>query len=581
MYKSILRLFTQYRQPILYGIIGLTGAILDLLLYIIFYRKLGIPPVAASIMSVSIGILNNFYFNVRFNFKVHDKLFVRFLNFYSVGFAGVMVSTLLIVLLYNIAHIDPVIAKILTIIPVVFMQYVLNKRFSFKRTDDATNTVSHPLTKLLTHHYWLIVISLVFLGISLIFVNNLGLNSPPYAPDEGTHYNYNVLYIIQHKSLPISGRDDIFLLNYCRDTHWGIVPCTYSYEAYPGANYVVTAIGAIGFHHVFNLSYILGARLIAVFWGLTALWLIYFMALRITNNRNVSAVISASICLIPQVIFTSSYVNQDAHSLAIGAFVGYALVRLLQDKDTRSLCIAGLAFGGALPLAKLNYMLLYLPLLVVLLVVLKRKIVTKQLLMKLIGWSILGFLLIAGFWYARNIMLYHDPFGQSFTLRAMSKYHSLGHAKSMTWLTFQQATQIGFFDTIFRSFYLAFGALTDYMAPATYSIIQFGLFGTIFASFVIASQLKPSVSKQAMLAIAGLLVIIAAAIALVYQNAIVYDFQPQGRYLFSILTPLALVLAYLYKLDPRFKYIAFSFLCITLYALLNGFDVIIRKVLVV
>jgi putative flippase GtrA len=133
--ELILRTYRQHRQFILYGIIGISGATIDFILYIIFYRFFGIPPVIASFLSVSAGIIINFIINSRHNFKVSDSLLLRFMHFYWIGVSGALLSSALIFLFYNILGIQPVLSKALTIVPVVVLQFNLNKHISFKDSD--------------------------------------------------------------------------------------------------------------------------------------------------------------------------------------------------------------------------------------------------------------------------------------------------------------------------------------------------------------------------------------------------------------------------------------------------------------
>lgn len=124
-------LFVKYRQLILYGLIGLTGATLDFILYIIFYDVFGIPPFIASFLSVSFGIVNNFFLNTYLNFKKYDHLFARGFNFYLIGLGGAVLSAFLIWIFFDYIGVSAVIAKLLTIPPVVILQFFINKKVSF------------------------------------------------------------------------------------------------------------------------------------------------------------------------------------------------------------------------------------------------------------------------------------------------------------------------------------------------------------------------------------------------------------------------------------------------------------------
>jgi putative flippase GtrA len=125
------------RHFLFYAIIGFSGAGIDYGVYILLLKFLGWNYLWANILSTSIGITNNFILNAFLNFKVRDRLFKRFLSFYGVGLLGLVVAMALLWAQVGLIGISPVIAKLLTIIVVVLLQYNLNKRLSFARTSKA------------------------------------------------------------------------------------------------------------------------------------------------------------------------------------------------------------------------------------------------------------------------------------------------------------------------------------------------------------------------------------------------------------------------------------------------------------
>lgn len=129
--QHIIHLTRKNQQLIVYGVIGLSGATLDFLGYLFLYKSLGVPPPIASFLSVTLGITNNFILNSRFNFKVSDNLLKRFMSFYTIGLFGAILSAVLIAGLQYL-DVNPTLAKVLTIPPIVLSQYFLNKKISFK-----------------------------------------------------------------------------------------------------------------------------------------------------------------------------------------------------------------------------------------------------------------------------------------------------------------------------------------------------------------------------------------------------------------------------------------------------------------
>lgn len=579
MKTKVLGLYHAHQQLVLYGIIGLSGATLDFLFYLLFYKVLGIPPVIASFLSVSIGILNNFLLNSRHNFKVNDKLLYRFINFYSIGLVGALASSAMILILFNGLGINAALAKLLTIVPVVLLQFYFNRKYSFQALRDES-LKNHPVTRLVTRHRLLVAINVVFIIMALFFVVNKAPGES--GPDENTHYQYNVEYIIKHHSLPRSGRDDTVVLSACRDGGYAMVRCTYSYQSYPGANYLLSAIGGATWHAVTGGTYLMGARLTAVLEGLIFLNVLYIAILRLTRSRLATAAITASITLIPQVIYTFSYVNQDTHSLMISALLGYALVHFLQQKDRNSTILLGFVLGGALPLAKFNFFILGLAAIVTLFVCYTIKKLSLRNIAQLLGWCIVGFVVLASFWYVRNLVLYHDLTGVTYQLDQMRRYHAQGVARPMSWLTFQEVTQLNFFGQTFNSFFVAYGSRVYGLANYMYGDIGLGLLSLLIASGYIAVRQTKKVAQQR-LALAVLLSVplaICASLAMSYYNSIVYDFQPQGRYLYPVLIVTALAFGQLYRINKQYKYVILGFFCLMTYVFFGGLGTAIQHVLV-
>jgi len=129
MIKKLYNFFTD-RTFVLYAIIGLSGVVLDFLFYALLV-KLGVPAVLASAVSVSVGIVNNFFWNAHYNFKRKDHLLSRFWRFYAIGATGVVLSMLFILLFHNIFGISALYAKAISVPFIVVFQYWFNKNASF------------------------------------------------------------------------------------------------------------------------------------------------------------------------------------------------------------------------------------------------------------------------------------------------------------------------------------------------------------------------------------------------------------------------------------------------------------------
>jgi len=135
MMNFIYTLIKKYRELIIYCIIGCTGAAIDFVLYTILTRCSDMHYQLANFLSVSFGIINNFFLNYFFNFKTKDKMLARLMSFYSVGMFGWALSAFFLWLLVEQFGINSIAAKLATIIIVTVVQFCLNKFITFRKTN--------------------------------------------------------------------------------------------------------------------------------------------------------------------------------------------------------------------------------------------------------------------------------------------------------------------------------------------------------------------------------------------------------------------------------------------------------------
>lgn len=126
----MLNIIAKYRELILYGIIGASCALLDFGIY--YALGFILPFLIANIISTHCGIFCSFYLNRKYNFKVKDKTFHRFVVFYAVGLLGLSVSEGALYVLINGLCVEELIAKLITIVIVALLQFLLNKYITFK-----------------------------------------------------------------------------------------------------------------------------------------------------------------------------------------------------------------------------------------------------------------------------------------------------------------------------------------------------------------------------------------------------------------------------------------------------------------
>ncbi|MDR2468216.1 MAG: UDP-galactopyranose mutase [Spirochaetaceae bacterium] len=122
-----------FRQIVLYGIIGSFCVSLDSTLFILL-RKMHIDAYFSNFISVNAGMFTSFLLNTFVNFKMKDRLRVRALRFFTVGYGGLALSMCILFIGKTIFHQKDEIVKIFSVFIVASFQFTCNKLFTFRRS---------------------------------------------------------------------------------------------------------------------------------------------------------------------------------------------------------------------------------------------------------------------------------------------------------------------------------------------------------------------------------------------------------------------------------------------------------------
>ena len=114
-----------------YGIVGALGLIVDMGIFYLLHKMLGMNYIVANIISSSLAVIHNFILNSHFTFKVKDKLIKRFVSFYLIALVGMALSSGLLALMIDGFRMDSMIAKMISVLIVAMIQYFLNKKLTF------------------------------------------------------------------------------------------------------------------------------------------------------------------------------------------------------------------------------------------------------------------------------------------------------------------------------------------------------------------------------------------------------------------------------------------------------------------
>jgi len=117
---------------IIYAVIGGFGATLDLLLF--YALLINFDPkyyVLYHVIGYAAGTIFSFFMNLRYNFRLKEVILIRFIRFFIAAFIGFSVSTVLIYFLVSGSYASEAVSKIIVLVIVFFIQYFINKTFSF------------------------------------------------------------------------------------------------------------------------------------------------------------------------------------------------------------------------------------------------------------------------------------------------------------------------------------------------------------------------------------------------------------------------------------------------------------------
>lgn len=132
----LLVLYQRYKCLFFYCLIGCSGASLDFIFFYLLTKEAGLYYQYANCISVSVGIVNNFIWNSRFNFKLTSCWWLRLISFYGIGLIGLGLSALLLHVLINLLNYNEYFAKFLVIGIVTAIQFSLNKYITFRRREN-------------------------------------------------------------------------------------------------------------------------------------------------------------------------------------------------------------------------------------------------------------------------------------------------------------------------------------------------------------------------------------------------------------------------------------------------------------
>lgn len=422
---------------------------------------------------------------------------------------------------------------------------------------------------------------LAILGAFIALAIAYSVTTPLFeAPDEQWHYAF-VQYVAQGRGLPVqssnpdhlarqeASQPPLYYLLAAAATFW-IDTSDFPGIIWENPHYGFNIPGVVNdnknlFIHTAAESFpyrgaslaIHMARWVSVLLGAVALLCTYLLALEIfRGQRGFAAAAVGFVAFVPQFIFVSSAVSNDSAIVAASALSLWLMLRLLfiqpRLRDTIALGIA----AGLAALAKVSG--LGIAVLAVFVIAWVHRKNARALATHVIFFTFC-FLLVAGWWYARNWVLYGELTGTEMMLRVFGERGAL--------LTVQQlVTQLS---EVWETFWVGFGWGNIRAQPLVYAL--FGLLIVLGAVGWVGAIVRRHIENKTAFAVLGLWIFLTFTALLRWLEV---TQAPHGRLFFPVLPALAplVIFGFVQLIPPRAHSIAaymppIASFAISLYAL--------------
>lgn len=120
-------------QLIKYILIGILGLVVDFGIYIIL-THFAVNVEIANIISSTCGIINNFFWNSYTNFKVHDRMLLRYISYFLVGQITTVFTTVSLFIFVTKLGLPHFLVKVVATFVAVLIQFVINKLVTFRKS---------------------------------------------------------------------------------------------------------------------------------------------------------------------------------------------------------------------------------------------------------------------------------------------------------------------------------------------------------------------------------------------------------------------------------------------------------------
>lgn len=383
----------------------------------------------------------------------------------------------------------------------------------------------------------LVLLVAIFIGLCLVWVWMLPIGQPP---DEWSHYDY-IRHIAIEQTLPVYGQ-----------TMYIHGPALHKHAGYPPLYYLLATPIQMALGSLSMPVQVTALRLFSVGLSVLTMVLVYILGRMLAPQRTGFALAAAAVTgFNPMFMHLSASINSDTLLNLLYVALLIMIVHGLQTPTTSKAWLWGLGvLLGAGFLTKPTILGAGVAVGLVLCWLAWRQQGRRLRSLVLYGLIVGGItLVLSGWWFVRNWMLYGDPsgvlvLGQLPYFRHTQPFAPYGSLIDM--LFARQTAFVPFWNSLARGFWGTFGHLGVLLPTPLYAVFYIltlgGLIGTLV--WVVRRWGQRDMPVVQLRLLLGLCSAVIFAVTFWSVTSVSYrvDYQPQGRYLFPALAPIALMI---------------------------------------
>ena len=134
MNVTIQNVSRRYIRPISFGLVGLSGVVVNTVILWGLVQGLGLPVLLSSALATEAAILSNFLLNDRWTFRTaahQGRLVQRLLRFNGVALGGMSITSAVLAALTAHGHLPLLFANLLAVGAAMAWNYVVNSRWTW------------------------------------------------------------------------------------------------------------------------------------------------------------------------------------------------------------------------------------------------------------------------------------------------------------------------------------------------------------------------------------------------------------------------------------------------------------------